>query len=195
MFDSYWCRIHDYFNLFALPLVCLCSLNYLAFDSSTYYFQYFVFFFYMVFDLIWLMLIPQSVASPLVIIAHHIICMLGWNIPIMYNLKYSKLFAVGVLVEFNTWLLIARRNFKESYILNFLFYITWVLIRVMAFPLLMLAQLIQYYKYTTKAQNEDLAVLIIMMLINCLNAKWSLDLLLKLSISKDKEELIKRKSL
>lgn len=124
--DAKWNLRHDYFNLVVLPVVCVASVYYLGVDRSAYSLQYHAFLWYTIVDTVWLSILPNSVASPVAIIAHHIVCLVGWNIPQLCELRYAELLSLGPLVEINTWLLIARRNFKDARVINILFYITWI---------------------------------------------------------------------
>ena len=112
--DLDWGLWHDYFNLIVLPFVCACNIFYLVVDHTAYLQQYRFFLAYLLFDTVWIVCIPSSVASPVTITLHHIICIIGWNIPVMCEYKYSYLLSLGALVEVNTWLLIARRNFSRK---------------------------------------------------------------------------------
>lgn len=180
--DTKWNLRHDYFNLAVLPVVCAASIYYLVVDRSAYALQYYVFLWYMVVDTLWLVILPNSVASPATIIAHHVVCLIGWNIPMMCENRYAEVLSLGPLVEINTWLLIARRNYKDAHLLNTFFHITWVGFRLIMYPIILIMFVGQYVEESREFEtwiHVGLAVLLLMLGINLLNAKWSIDLFAK----------------
>ena len=97
----------------------------------------------------------------------------------VYGSRYADVLSLGPLVEINTWLLIARRNFKDIHILNVLFYITWVAFRLVMYPIILVLFVVQYAEESREYHtwfHVGLAVLLLMLGINVLNAKWSIDL-------------------
>lgn len=177
--DVKWHQRHDYFNLAVLPIVCAATIYYLSVDCSLYMVQYHVFLWYMVFDTVWLVLVPNSVASPGTIIAHHAVCLVGWNIPVFFDYRYAELLSLGPLVEINTWFLIARRNFKGVHVLNLLFHTTWVALRMIMYPVVLVLFVLQYAEESREFQtwlHAGFLVLVLMVVINILNLKWSVDL-------------------
>ena len=128
--------IHDFFNLICLvPVVILNGINWnwdillyeLKFaggkktiqDAWLNHPDYFPLFFaitiaYFVADLLWVMLIPNCVKSPNVIIQHHIATLIYLIIPYKYPTETGWLMGACLSVEINTWLLIARRVFNKQ---------------------------------------------------------------------------------
>jgi hypothetical protein len=100
--------LHDYFNLVVIAILNVENLTYLAtgkgfelfFTSAMVYF---------LLDTIFVGVYPQSVKSPVVILSHHICTALYMLIPYSYP-HYQWCMAYCMLVEINTWLLIARRQ-------------------------------------------------------------------------------------
>lgn len=182
-FDLTWNIRHDYFNLCVLPLICAINLYFLAVDRSAYWVEYFSFLAYLIVDTVWLFAVPGSVVSPTTVIAHHLVCIVGWSLPVFNDLKYHDWLSYGILVEINTWLLTARRNFKESFLLNFLFYLTWVGFRLIMYPIILYYFVFQYVEDSVQWAtyiNVGLYVLVLMIAINSLNFKWSFELFSKM---------------
>ena len=125
-----WARdTHDFFNLIVLiPIVALNVMNWnweilmnlqkkqTVADAWTG--EWFDLFFwttlsYFVADLLWILLIPNSVKSPSVIIQHHVATMLYILIP-YYTPEVRWCMGACMSVEINTWFLIARRVFNKQ---------------------------------------------------------------------------------
>jgi hypothetical protein len=154
--DDYLNRMHDEFNLVCLPLVivgylwhtyaCMSqpsdldqitifSLPRISNDVSwTYLWWCFTIYIYV--DTMWVMLYPESVGSPITIIIHHVICSIGWMIIFAWP-GWEWYIASGLIVEINTWFLIAKRQprFKQWKIFFFLDDVTWVISRLIFFPI------------------------------------------------------------
>jgi hypothetical protein len=169
--DVYWYRRHDIFNLLVIPFIILSNLLFLFFPGSNFYFwnEFCCFIFYLVIDTFWLILRPRSVPSPKVIILHHLICFVGFTVPVVpyrelfmsivavfsegifvasamktisshqeqFQSQYRYWISLPLLVEVNTWFFIARRNAKERKIVSFFFYISWIVCRLILYPLLL----------------------------------------------------------
>ena len=138
--------IHDFFNLICLvPVVILNGINWnwdillyeLKFvggkktiqDAWLNHSDHFPLFFaitiaYFVADLLWVILIPNCVKSPNVIIQHHIATLIYLIIPYKYPSETGWLMGACLSVEINTWLLIARRVFNKQESLCFCLYYT-----------------------------------------------------------------------
>ena len=141
-------------------------------------------------DSIWVWLVPESVASPSTILSHHLVVLLVWIVPHYQGnptlIRYSSF---GPLVEINTWCLIARRNVRDSVFLQFLFYASWIGLRIIFYPvilydfsLLMITSLSTTSHVDTSGAYfhvSGLLILATMVFLNGLNAKWSFDLFKK----------------
>ena len=181
LIDPKWFLYHDIFNMAALPLVFGPNVLYLLDfgNERFYYLQYTIFLIYIVVDTIWLTLRPKSVPKASTILWHHYLCIAGWNIPIFAEFEYAKWVSLGVLVEINTFLLISRRNVPRTWIHEFLFYATWLGIRLGVYHVALVALLWKYahiYQETGKIFNTCLIVLGFLLFLNTLNIKWSIDL-------------------
>jgi len=124
--------VHDYFNLVALiPVVILNLTNwkmtYTSFAElfrgvislpglwTGHYFGLFWWttFMYFVADLMFMIFLPHCVRSPGVIVKHHLVT-LGYIFVPKLRPRYGWLMGACMIVEVNTWFLIARRSFNKK---------------------------------------------------------------------------------
>lgn len=101
---------HDRFNLLAIGILNLLNFLYLAAGSS----QAFAALWaatglYFILDTAFLFSTPGSVRSPGVILGHHLVSAAFLWLPFKFP-HTRKYLAVCMLVEVNTWLLIAKRT-------------------------------------------------------------------------------------
>jgi len=153
---------------------------------------------YFVIDLLWVAIIPTSVKSPKVIIGHHLLVLMYIMVPRLYP-KTRWCMGACMSVELNTWFLIARRYLKhgidprckedsprnadgmksESAWLRIGFYCTWIIIRLILYPLLVVVICWEYilgsYAIGTFVNIIMFAPFIQAILV-ILNLKWSWDL-------------------
>jgi len=130
-------QVHDLFNLATLPVAI--ALVGLAFSRAGYRKPLALFMgIYMAIDALWILLRPDVVRAPGVLLAHHAatVLLVGHTLVHPAHLSWVASFAV---VEINTWLLIARRHVGRASarvraILAVAFYATWIGIRVLWFP-------------------------------------------------------------
>lgn len=150
---------------------------------------------YFIIDLVWVVAMPKSVKSPSTIIQHHIATLAYLIIPYQ-NPSMRFLFGICMSVEINTWFLIARRVFnKQGFppwtidlpylfsvrvkLISICFYITWVAIRCIMYPFV----LVIFYKMvnavtTSESEKVGLAIATCLHAVFCfLNARWTLDLI------------------
>ena len=157
---------HDLVNIIVLSVVFTLSVIYLLKytewnnilttnilgQSGSYLFTliYSIFSSYMVFDTLLIYFYPYCVATkePNIIILHHIIVLLLIIMPLLDN-RYQWHMIASLLVESNTVLLACRRNCVRNTILHtlitILFYISWVLFRLLYFPLLLFLYTHEWY--------------------------------------------------
>lgn len=213
-YEDDWARdSHDFFNLIVLiPIVVLNVMNWnwdrlLNLGNKQYTLaeawtgEWFDLFFwatvtYFVTDFFWVLIVPNCVKSPMVIIQHHVVTMLYLLIP---YLRPQSRWCMGACmsVEINTWFLIARRVFnKQGFppwiidlsfvsirlkLISVCFYITWFSIRVFLYPM-MLVYLIKVYTKKSKLQgtymNIDLIPPVLQSIFCILNLKWTFDLIM-----------------
>merc|ERR1719375_1410204 len=116
---------------------------------------------YFVADALWVAVVPNCVRSPSVILKHHSLTLVYMTIPFFYQ-EYSWLMGACMSVEVNTWFLIARRVFNKRgqvaftftaslpggtvqvKVISVCFYLTWIVIRLMIYPVLFFATWHQY---------------------------------------------------
>lgn len=180
-----WHRTHDAFNLISLPLICSVNGLYIILGGDALlWLQFSLFSLYLLADSIWVVIRPQSVASPSTIIFHHVVCIIGWIVPHVCDPSLSKWTSIGIVVEINTFLMIARRYYGRTIFLQVLFYTSWVLLRLILFPTVLYLFIFKYIEYSINDSqnnyfNTGLFVLLTMIFLNVLNLKWSWDLFLK----------------
>mmetsp|Transcript_58032 Transcript_58032/g.79083 ORF Transcript_58032/g.79083 Transcript_58032/m.79083 type:complete len:254 (-) Transcript_58032:605-1366(-) len=199
---DFWRDLHDCFNLIALVPINVLNVwsLYLWYnthsDFSVYVAQgsaedqqralvaFWVFFFstvgYFLFDLAWICVKPQSVKSPNFIIVHHIVTILYLLIP--YNIpQYGWCMSSCMLVEINTWFIIARRYWDHWPLHSFFFYVTWISIRLILYPWLVYRFALAYLEhsaYTQNPYNPIVCAPFLQVLLVGLNIKWTRDLYL-----------------
>mmetsp|Transcript_27713 Transcript_27713/g.38975 ORF Transcript_27713/g.38975 Transcript_27713/m.38975 type:complete len:338 (-) Transcript_27713:142-1155(-) len=221
---------HDFFNLVALiPLVVLNLMNWdrekfkrgnkiedaWTGDWFDMFFQITVLYF--VIDLAWILVLPRSVNSPGTIIKHHVATLLYLLVPFKYP-EYRWFMGACMIVEMNTWFLIARRVFnKQGFppwiidlpflfsirvkLISVFFYLTWIGTRCILYPLLWF----EFYDIWGRLSEETgtvfnlfAFVLSLHTVFVLLNLKWTYDLIMskmrwwrKLKKNGEKQELSK----
>lgn len=137
--------LHDLGNLLMLPVLLIIDINYLITDSNKAYWLFFcTVLFYFLADLTWVVLVPKCVKSTLTIKTHHTVSIFYLILPFSYP-EYGRFLGYCMLVELNTWFLIARRYWRRSSkIFSIGFYTTWVTVRVGLFTALMISSFESY---------------------------------------------------
>ena len=151
---------------------------------------------YFAFDLAWIIMIPNCVRSAATIIQHHVATLLYIMIP--YNCPDLR-WCMGacMIVEINTWFLIARRVFnKQGFppwiidlsfvsirvkLISVFFYITWVVTRCIIYPYLLPLFYKSWMDHSKQMGTLWNVVALAVPLHACfclLNLKWSYDLLM-----------------
>jgi hypothetical protein len=152
---------------------------------------------YFLVDLIWVILIPECVRSPMTIIQHHIATIFYMGIPFFLpEMRY--LMGALLTVELNTWFLIARRVFnKQGFppwtidlppiisirikLISICFYTTWIVIRCIIYPAIFGAFFYLHKKRAAQLGTRWNIFLLCIPLHSCfvaLNMKWTYDLLM-----------------
>lgn len=137
---------------------------------------------YFLLDTIFVGVYPQSVKSPVVILSHHICTALYMLIPYSYP-RYQWCMAYCMLVEINTWLLIARRTLGGR-LTTAAFYVSWVLLRNLFYPYLIWAFYKEWRVETGLAGtpwNWILVTPVCQTFLTGLNYHWTLQLVWKLA--------------
>lgn len=172
--------LHDWFNLVVIAVLNVENLVYLATGQG---FQ--VFFtsamVYFLLDTLFVGVYPQSVKSPVVILSHHICTALYMLIPYNYP-HYQWCMSYCMLVEINTWLLIARRTLGGK-ALEMAFYASWVLLRNIFYPYLIWAFYQEWRVETAlvgSPWNWILVTPVCQAFLTGLNYHWTLQLVVKM---------------
>jgi len=196
---------HDYFNLLVLPLVVYTTLlNYdfrpllelqslqITWVGEYFWLNWLTTNLYFISDLLWVAIVPICVKSPGLIIKHHITAILYLTGPIFFP-AYNWFIGCALSVEVNTWFLILRRvvykqggNDKSKKLspiitetVSILFYVTWVLIRCIVYPwvLMIFLQLaVEIVVETRSLLHYPFIFIAVHFVLCCLNLKWTYDL-------------------
>ena len=194
---------HDLVNIIVLSVVFILSVIYLLeftewnnilttnilAQSGNYLFTfiYNIFSSYMVFDTLLIYFYPYCVATkePNIIILHHIIVLLLITMPLLDS-RYQWHMIASLLVESNTVLLACRRNCMRNTILHtlitILFYISWVLFRLLYFPLLLYLYTYEWYLrsiYVGTGLNFLGFAPILMVVLTLLSCMWTYEMVAK----------------
>ncbi len=172
-----WSNKHDIWNIIWLPIV-FCTNIYLLFNWNINIELYFIsiFLLYLVSDFIWLIIKPYSVVNPNIIYFHHLISIIGTIIipQLDYELKY--LICLATLTEINTWIRLIRNRTsgKLNIILDLLFLVSWIIIRLVIGPyvssIIFKRCLIEYNKI-------NVTLFIVSCLLNILTLLWTYQLI------------------
>lgn len=213
--DPDWARdLHDFFNLAVLvPVITLNVINWnwdlmwkimwterpvisKAWTGDFFFEFFYLTAFYFCVDLIWIIAQPRCVKSPMTIIQHHIATLFYIYLP--YHIPQCRwLMGACMIVELNTWFLIARRVFNRQNfpptviglhgmsirvkVISILFYITWIGIRCILYPYL-IPEVYNTWVDNTKRTGTTWNLLLwavpLHMVFCLLNLKWSYDLLM-----------------
>jgi hypothetical protein len=177
-------RLHDWFNLAVLAVLNAENFFYLATGRGfgVFYTSAMVYF---LLDTLFVGVFPQSVKSPVVILAHHLCTSLYMLIPYHYP-RYHWCMSHCMLVEVNTWLLIARRTIGGKAI-ELGFYASWILLRNLYYPYLIYAFFNEWRRETAlcgSALNPILVTPLMQAFLTGLNYKWTWELVSKLLFPK-----------
>lgn len=192
---------HDTFNIFVLIFIVVFDIFYLvqATDFSKMgtdrlgegcerlaFALNFTFTGYLAVDCIWVALIPKCVSGNSTgIVIHHLLSLLLVSVPWTYK-QFCWHAAINLVVESNTLFLILRRNcvyngiaFK---IYNVLFYVSWVSMRLIMYPILVVFFYLEYRRFSESINNPYNIVIfaaILQFLITAMSFKWTYDILRK----------------
>ena len=174
---------HDLFNLGALPVLLGCVL------SDRYPWNFSAMAFYFAGDILWILVWPSCVRSPRTIMIHHLLVSLLCLV-LFYTPEAWWVLRPSVLIELNTFMLIARRRAHKHglplwlrKIISFLFYTSWVAIRNILFPRVVWLIWEHYQRRVAEGRAASFVALDpvgVGFLGTCcltfLNMKWSYDL-------------------
>jgi len=197
-------RWHDYFNLLCLPVVISLNLSYflhvtrfslegnylqitnIAENSPSKYAEslnFWVFNTYILVDTLWIIISPDSVPSAPPLIFHHFGTMIGWVSPVFHQ-RWAFWSSLAALVETNTFFLILKRQQgRNVLIVHVLFYVTWVLLRLLVYPIGLVIFSREYLEYSRQHPrgflNSGLCMEMLILFLNVLNFNWTIDLVSK----------------
>lgn len=195
-------KAHDRFNIVCLTLVTLVDLIYLrqttdleligseTIGNNDRHLSGILiagFGCYLAVDVIWVLLIPKCVmSSPENIVAHHLLSLVGLFLSLTIP-QFSWHTALILLVETNTLFLTIRRNAQKDsvvhFITNVLFYVTWVVLRLIFFPVMVVFLCQEYARYSASVGTYVNVVLLAPILQGALTAMsymWTYEMLVKL---------------
>lgn len=142
-------RSHDIFNLVAIAGLNYMNIMYLAGRMDTNLLLRMTLLYFLA-DMAYVGLFPRCVKSPEVILCHHVASMSLIMLP-YHNPNYVWALSYCMLVEINTWLLIAKRTISVGRVLlDVLFYVTWVLLRNVWYPYLVWLFAKEYLKVSSE---------------------------------------------
>ena len=132
--------LHDAWNLGALGGIAVWTLGLLwTGDVSWAYWHTVVA--YLACDFVWIAAFPRSVKAPVSVLVHHLVTLILLMVPYTYP-RFFKYAVADLVIEGNTWLLIARRRIPRSMprtraVCTAAFFSSWVLIRLVWYPYLL----------------------------------------------------------
>jgi len=192
---------HDYFNIFALSIMCSANIQFLVLttdlsklgtdeigkgNEQLFQINLFLFMIYVIIDMIWVMFIPTSVlADPNSILVHHAVALIMTFVPLQHQ-QFSWHFAACTIVECNTLFLTIRRNLPKpsiAYVVSeVLFYTTWLVLRLLLFPLLVVFYTTEYLRFSSQIGTHWNIVLIspvLQFVVTSMSFKWTIDMIRK----------------
>ena len=199
---------HDVFNMIVLTFINLSNIVYLSFATdlnligtpflgekyrNLFSIFYYSFISYLIVDTVWISTIPKTLSgSPLPFVFHHIIVLVLCSVP-YFEPQFDWLMALSLLVEIHPLILTIKRYVpREGHLykcLDALFYVTWVLMRIIGFPILFCYYVVEYQRYSaSKGTYLNIILLgpIILGVVTILNYKWSYDMVCNTSKGEDK---------
>jgi len=130
--------LHDQANLVCLPLLCALCCAGLAGVADCWLISV-AFTAYILADLAWILIVPESLPRfPLIITVHHLITLALLSHPLRYP-QDAHFTCLDGLVEMSTFFMIARRHCggRLSAVMNALYWFTTVALRFMLQPYLL----------------------------------------------------------
>lgn len=157
-------------------------------EMELYYFIFYFFCSYLLIDMIWVIKFPKCVpASPISIVVHHLATFVLLGTSFSYApVEYAWNTAIYLSVELNTIILVSKRNLRIGssiwLLLDVLFYTTWILQRLLMFPVLTWWSYYEYLRFSFKygtLMNGLVLTPFFTLLLAILSYKWTIDMLFK----------------
>jgi hypothetical protein len=160
------------------------------------FYIFFVFFVtYLIIDTIVIYLYPFCVvSSPKSLIFHHFLLLPLCVVP-FYHKRYHWHMILGLTTEINTFFIVLRRQLQlypkslVYQICNIMFYVTWIVLKLLLFPFLSYLFLKEYVIYSSEVANYvNLTMIapVLMVSLTGLSYKWTYDMLSKILTNKQK---------
>eukprot|EP00929_Paragymnodinium_shiwhaense_P090545 TRINITY_DN50731_c0_g1_i2.p1 TRINITY_DN50731_c0_g1~~TRINITY_DN50731_c0_g1_i2.p1 ORF type:complete len:220 (-),score=38.07 TRINITY_DN50731_c0_g1_i2:166-825(-) len=194
---------HDYVNIVVLSFIFLASVASLMHgdDSLGHRVVIGVMVVYLLIDASWVLLVPGMVKTPTTIVVHHIVTLVVIAGAVHHGLAHMPNASRALVVEINTVLITLRRILGRPMWCEAAFYGTWVIIRLVWFPLLGAALLASTYGWeaSLNAKMPSWAVIpirsppipayasICFVVIVTLQFWWTFELLFNLLFKKKKK--------
>jgi len=153
---------------------------------------------YLAIDTLWVALVPTCVPSePVLVIVHHVVILMYGYFPWNYS-AFGVPCACAALVELNTLFLLLRRNMPHGSLAkrlcHWIFLATWVVFRLMLFPIVLVIVVQQYLEYSN-AHGSHVNVMamgpIFQGLLTGMSIWWTAALVRKLKMSDKMGEKVK----
>ena len=132
------------------------------------------------------------VTNPQSLLLHHALLLPLCMIP-YFHVQYHWHMMIGLTTEINTFFIVIRRQLPQetisSTLCNILFYLTWILFKLILFPCLSVLFFVEYITHSNSTEvstymNFTLLAPIIMSALTLLCYKWTYDLLSNLNTKK-----------
>jgi len=167
-------KIHNMINCISIPIIVMLTIFGLISQSSyLLHINVIYAFVYVIFDTCIILKYPFCVTGRNSLLFHHITTLIHLLYPV-FGMQYLNIAAVALLVEINTLLLVIKKYYKHPMIKK-MFYLTWVIFRLIGYPILFLFLMNGYI-----SKDHDTMYLISTLAQFCLcilNYKWTIDIL------------------
>jgi hypothetical protein len=166
----------------------IAGLNIAPSVMGLYYIIFYIVMSYLFVDVVWVLLVPSCVpSSPRSIVVHHVAtAALMMSTFVSAPEQYSWSTVVYLSVELNTVILVSKRNLRIGspiwMLLDLLFYVSWVVQRLIAFPFLTWWTSWEYIRYSHShgsLVNVCILTPFFSFLLTFLSFKWTYQLLVK----------------
>lgn len=204
-------KSHDIFNIISLSVICvvdfwllLISTDWDLMGTSQLGLPFIgesnallaIFSIYLLIDTIWIVVKPKcTVTASSSILWHHAITFLALSTPWFYP-QFRWHFAMSLTVEFSTLFLTLGRNTQHGGLTNsictILFYSTWVLVRLILFPALLVFNFFEYVRYSEETGSFFNVVIVSCAcqgIITLLSLQWTWEKLDKIWGRKSKSNI------
>lgn len=146
---------HDLANIVALPVIVAAAIvQLLSANEMAFKLLFWMVLAYFFIDFAWVIWIPSCVKSTYTIKMHHTAALLYLVVPYVYP-EYGHFLGKCMLLEANTWFLIARRYFGRIRWHSVGFYVTWITIRLGLFTYLFYEACHVYYERVVVQLDSD----------------------------------------